>query len=241
MVLRQDSGGPGRHRGGLGLQREIRVLGEHAQLSVLSDKNLIPPYGVRGGWTGAPNRFTVLRDGEEIEPSPLPGKVTGFALRAGDVVIERTAGGGGYGDPVERDAQAVVRDVCFGYVSTMAAESAYGITLRDGNEDAEATKALRVRLRAQRVELRAILLDAEERAGSRLTLRIAPSAAQQLGVNDGDLVEVARDNGPSLLGWARIAADVPEGICALANSAATLLKLAHDDRVAVRRVHNQRR
>jgi N-methylhydantoinase B len=241
MLLRQDSGGPGRHRGGLGLQREIRVLGEHAQLSVLSDKNLIPPYGVRGGWTGAPNRFTVLRDGEEIEPSPLPGKVTGFALRTGDVVIERTAGGGGYGYPVERDAQAVVRDVCFGYVSAASAQAAYGITLRDGNEDAEATKALRVRLRAQRVELRAILLDAEERAGSRLTLQIAPPVAQRLDVSDGDLVEVARDNGPSLLGWARIAADVPEDACALAASAAPLLRLAHDDRIAVRRVDDQRR
>jgi N-methylhydantoinase B len=241
MVLRQDSGGPGRHRGGLGLQREIRVLGEHAQLSVLSDKNLIPPYGVRGGWTGAPNRFTVRRDDTEIEPSPLPGKVTGFALRAGDVVVERTAGGGGYGDPVERDAQAVVRDVCFGYVSAASAQAAYGITLRDGNEDPEATKTLRVRLRAQRVELRAILLDAEERAGSRLTLRIAPSVAQQLGVSDGHLVEVARDDGPSLLGWAHIAADVPEGTCVLAASVASLLGLGQDDRIALRRVDDRRR
>ena len=95
---------------------------------MLSDKNVIPPYGVRGGWTGAPNRFTVLRDGEEIEPSALPGKVTGFALRAGDVVIERTAGGGGYGDPLERDPQAVVRDVRFGYVS--AASAASGVRRR---------------------------------------------------------------------------------------------------------------
>ena len=241
MVLREDGGGPGRHRGGLGLQREIRVLCERAQLSVLSDKNVIPPYGVRGGGTGAPNRFTVLRDSEELEPSPLPGKVTGFALRAGDVVIERTAGGGGYGDPLERDAQAVMRDVRFGFVSAMAAESEYGVALHDGTEDPEATRALRARLCAQRVALRAILLDGEERAGSRLTLRIAPRTAQQLGVSDGELVEVAQGDGPSLLGWACIAANVPDDTCALAASTASLLGLAHDDRVALRRVHHQRR
>jgi len=72
-------------------------------------------------------------------------------------------------------------------------------------------------------------------------LRIAPPAAQRLGVRDGDLVEVARDNGPSLLGWASIAVDVPADTCALTASAASLLDLAHDDRIALRRVHDQRR
>jgi N-methylhydantoinase B len=241
MVLRQDSGGPGRQRGGLGLQREIRVLAAQAQLSVLSDKNVIPPYGVRGGWTGAPNRFTVLRDGEEMEPSAMPGKVTGFALRAGDVVIERTAGGGGYGDPAQRDAQAVVRDVRFGFVSAAAAQSAYGVALRDGTEDAEATHALRARLHAQRVVLRAVLRVDDERTGSRLTLRIGSQSAHQLGVGDGDLVEVARDDGPSLLGWAKIADDVSADACALPATAATLLGLADDDRIGLRRVHDHRR
>src|SRR6185295_2032773 len=129
MTLREDSGGAGRHRGGLGLQREIRVLADSAQLSVLSDKNIIPPYGVRGGLPGAPNRFTVVRDGSEIEPSPMPGKVTGFRLRAGDIVVERTAGGG-YGDPRERDPQALARDVAFGYVSAEGARLAYGPAAR---------------------------------------------------------------------------------------------------------------
>ena len=64
MTLRQDSGGAGRRRGGLGLRREIRLLGPHARLSVLSDKNVIPPYGVRGGCSSAPNRFSVRREGD---------------------------------------------------------------------------------------------------------------------------------------------------------------------------------
>lgn len=241
MVLRRDSGGPGLWRGGLGLQREIRLLGPEARLSVLSDKNVIPPYGVRQGCTGAPNRFTVLRDGEEIEPSPLPGKVTGFALRAGDVVIERTAGGGGYGHPLGRDAQSVVQDVRYGYVSPESAQAVYGVALHEGTHDVQATAALRARLRAQRVTLRVIVREAEERAGSRLRLRMAAQTAHRIEVDDGELVEVMRDDGPSLLGWADIAADVPEDGCAIVASAASLLELAHGDRIVVRRVAVERR
>jgi len=237
MLLREDSGGAGRHRGGLGLQREIRVLGEHASLSVLSDKNVIPPYGVRGGRTGAPNRFTVLRNGDEIAPSTLPGKITGFRLRTDDVVIVRTAGGGGYGDPLVRAAQAVQRDVRFGFISATAAQTVYGVAMRGDRADAEATTALRASLLAQRVVLRAMLRNDEERAGSRLILRLAPHVAQRIGIGDGDLVEVARDDGPSLLGWADLDADVPDDMCAIVASTASLLGLAHDDPIAVRRVN----
>lgn len=106
--LRVDSGGDGRWRGGLGLLREVRILAPTAQLSVLSEKNLLPPYGVCGGRAGAPNRFYVRRDGQAIEPSPLPGKVSGFPLRAGDVVVMESSGGGGYGDPLARDPEPVL-------------------------------------------------------------------------------------------------------------------------------------
>src|SRR4029078_5139529 len=72
MQLRTDSGGCGWRRGGLGLQREIRVLAPEAQLSVLSDKNIIPPYGVRGGGTGARKPFPPRRDAPQSEAVPLP-------------------------------------------------------------------------------------------------------------------------------------------------------------------------
>lgn len=240
MLLRQDSGGPGRHRGGLGLQREIRVLGDHAALSVLSDKNVIPPYGVRHGWTGATNRFTVLRDGAEIEPSILPGKITGFPLRADDVVIERTAGGGGYGDPLERDPEAVARDVRFGYVAGESARTVYGVVLNERQVDLTATQALRARLDGQRVVLRAIIVDADDAAGARLTLGIPPDVARRLGVADGDLVEIPRADGPSLLAWARLTADAPARTCTLGASAAALLGLAPNDEIPLRRVPGRR-
>jgi len=241
MSLREDSGGPGRQRGGLGLQREFRVLADRASLSVLSDKNVIAPYGVRFGMSGAPNRFTVLRDGNEVEPSALPGKITGFALRRGDVVIERTAGGGGYGDPGERDPAFVATDVRYGYVSAASARNDYGVVIADGGADVEATQALRESARAQQATLRPIFVDESERAGSQLTLRIAAAVAQRLAINDGDLVEVPRRDAPSLLGWAFVATDVPDDACALAASAAPLLRVAEDERIVVRRVRVQRR
>jgi N-methylhydantoinase B len=233
MTLREDSGGPGLHRGGLGLTREIRVLAAHAQLSVLSDKNVIPPYGVRGGGPGAPNRFTVERDGREIEPSPFPGKVTGFALREGDVVIERTAGGGGYGDPAARNVDAVARDVRAGFVTAAEAEAAYGVAVRDGRVDAAATAALRDRLRSRSLTLRVKL---DDRDAARLTLRIAPRSAQRGGFRDGDLAEIVRDDGPALIGWIRVDDALGDGECAMSAAAGAAPR---EGRIELRRVRER--
>lgn len=217
MVLREDSGGAGRRRGGLGLQREVRLLAPRAQLSVLSDKNIIPPYGVRGGAIGARNRFTVIRDGREIEPSALPGKVTGFALREGDIVVERTAGGGGYGDPLEREPESIARDVRFGYISDEIAKDVYGVVLGDEAK----TTDLRAKLRAGRRRFK--LMKGEDSRGPRRMVEIAPAAAHQLGVAEGDLVEFPRPDGPSLLAWVRIARELDEGTCRVGASALEML------------------
>ncbi|MGH6885085.1 MAG: hydantoinase B/oxoprolinase family protein, partial [Geminicoccales bacterium] len=139
-ALRVGSGGDGRRRGGLGIEREILVLAPDAVLSVLSDKNIIPPYGVHGGMSGAPNRFTVRRDGREIEPSALPGKVTRFPLRAGDVVLIRTAGGGGWGDPLEREPERALADLRFGYLPDETARDVYGIVVSGQEVEAEPTR-----------------------------------------------------------------------------------------------------
>ena len=84
---------------------------------MISEKNVIPPYGVEGAANGAANSFTVIRDGEVVQPSDMPGKISGFALRPGDIVREETAGGGGYGDPLERDPDRVLADVAERYLS----------------------------------------------------------------------------------------------------------------------------
>jgi N-methylhydantoinase B len=228
MALREDSGGAGRRRGGLGLEREVRLLAPQAQLSVLSDKNVVPPYGVRGGGTGARNRFTVRRDGREIEPSALPGKVTGFALRAGDVVVERTAGGGGYGDPLEREPEAVERDLRFGYISAAAAQSVYGVVVGERG----ATEALRERLRSARHWFRP---EKHALEGSRRIVEIACAAAQRLGVAEGALVELPRSDAPSLLAWVRIVPGLDAQTCRLGASAFEILGLDAAAPVELRR------
>lgn len=181
-ALRADSGGAGKRRGGLGIERALRVLAPGATLSVLSDKNVIPPYGVNGGQSGAPNRFVVRRDGVEIMPSALPGKVSAFALQPDDVVVMQSAGGGGFGDALERDPSLVRRDLDYGYVSERAARASYGA-------DSEPP------------QLRLACIDTPP--GKRRAL-LAPATAARLALGEGTLVEIAT-RGPSLRAWVQIA------------------------------------
>src|SRR5207237_9261140 len=113
-ALREDSGGPGRGRGGLGLTRAVRILAPHTRLSVLAEKAVLPPFGVCGGGAGSTNRFWLRRDGRRVEASPLPGKVSGFPLEPGDLLLMESSGGGGFGDPLERDPARVAPDVARG-------------------------------------------------------------------------------------------------------------------------------
>lgn len=234
-VLREDSGGDGVYRGGLGLRREIEVLGPDAVLSVLSDKNVIPPYGVFGGCSGAPNRFSVIRRGTEIEPSALPRKVSGFRLLDGDVVVMRTAGGGGYGDPLERPPQKVLADVRFGYVSARRARAVYGVVLSTDGVDEAATAVLRRRLRARRPRVRAALLGGAEFEGTKRVAALAPATARRLRINHGLLLELPVPHGASLRAWARIVADLPDGVCALGPSGLAILGVHPGDVLEVRR------
>src|SRR5260370_5540502 len=83
--LREDSGGPGRWRGGLGLTREVRVLVASSHLSVLAEKAVLPPFGVCGGAALATNPVWGRRGDPPIQPPPPPGKVPGFPIEARDV------------------------------------------------------------------------------------------------------------------------------------------------------------
>ncbi len=91
--IRRGSGGEGKHRGGDGLRRDIRFL-VPVQVTVLSERRVLAPWGLAGGEAGAPGRNLLLRSGEEIE---LPGKFT-MRLEAGDIVSIQTPGGGGWGE-----------------------------------------------------------------------------------------------------------------------------------------------
>jgi N-methylhydantoinase B len=205
--IREDSGGDGEWRGGCGMRRDIRVLAEGASLSVLADHAIIPPFGVAGGHSGATNRFVVVRRGEVIQPSPIPGKVGGFKLEVGDIVRLESSGGGGWGDPLRRDPDHVARDVFLGVVSSERARTIYGVVLAgDGSFDAAATHRERERLRASRVAIPVAHAATDDLEGPRRCLQLSPAQAARIGVGDGDLVEVVSARGASALRcWARLA------------------------------------
>jgi len=235
LALREDSGGPGRWRGGLGLTREVRVLCAGARLSVLAEKAVLPPFGVCGGAAGEPNRFRVRRDGDVIEPSPLPGKVGSYPLRVGDVVLIETSGGGGFGDPLERDPDRVMADVAEGYVSAAAGEARYGVVAREGAADVTATCRRREMLRVQRVRTRLAAAGNLEREVGR-AIRLDPQTAAELGVTTGAVVEVVNPRGAPLRAWvADIAAPT-----AMSPVALRMLGVGDATDVEVRAVHSGR-
>ncbi len=237
-ALREGSCGDGEFRGGLGMTRDIRVLVDGASLSVLADKNVIPPFGVAGGGSGAGNRFTVIRAGETIEPSPVPGKVGGFRLLAGDVVRVQTSGGGGHGDALVRDAQRVARDVRLGYLSAAQAKARYGVCVdANGDVDADATAATREALRAARVEVTVDVANVPD-DGARRRIAVPAAVAARLGAANGALLELCTAaSGASLRAWAEVggAGDAVR----LAPEALAVLGAARGERVTVRAVSTE--
>ncbi len=121
-----DSGGAGRQRGGLGFVREYRVLGE-SRLSVRGDKHATRPRGREGGLDGRAGA-AVVNPGSPLERR-LPARAGDVQLQAGDVLRIERAGGGGYGEPLSRPPEMVLRDVREGYVSSEAARGEYGVAL----------------------------------------------------------------------------------------------------------------
>ena len=115
-ALHEGSGGAGRHRGGLGLDYEIELLRGTARASFVMDHGLTGPQGALGGGDGAVNRVEVVRGGQEFVPEHL-SKAQDIALSPGDSVRVRTPGGGGYGNPAERDPAQVTEDLRLGRYS----------------------------------------------------------------------------------------------------------------------------
>jgi len=235
--LRDDSGGPGRWRGGLGLTREVRVLVASSRLSVLAEKAVLPPFGVCGGAAGATNRFWVRRGDRPIQPSPLPGKVGGFPIETGDVVMMESSGGGGFGDPLERDPARVAADLAEGYVTPAAAEREYGVVWRAGRVDEVATRARRESLRAARPRVRLTPVSDLDTARGRL-VRIDAETARRLGVVPGAIVELVSPRGAPLRAW--VAALLPGngGRAEIAPDALAMLSGGDRDMVEVRAVHS---
>jgi len=126
FTLREDSGGAGKFRGGLGFRKKYRILAP-CQLGTNLDRTLCPPWGVQGGESAKPGRFIVVKaaTGEEFTAD----KENDYSLEPGDLVCVETGGGGGYGPPSERALDLIQRDLDASYVTRTAAERDYGVKI----------------------------------------------------------------------------------------------------------------
>ena len=147
-----DTGGAGTHRGGNGVEK-VYLLLEPGAISISDDRHASAPWGVLGGKAGACSEKWLQR--EDGEREALPAKADNIQVRAGDRVIFRTAGAGGWGDPLERDVERVRADVARRLVSPAKARDDYGVMLVGPRHevDQRATEALRENQRRGRKPL----------------------------------------------------------------------------------------
>lgn len=139
-----DTGGPGEFRGGLGSITEYEMLGSGIADFVCDKTKDDAVKGIFGG--GPASRGNAIRVYADTDKERVVGKRSGFPIEPGDLVVSMPTGGGGYGDPFQRDPRKVVDDVADGYVTRGAAESAYGVVLNDdGTLDEKATSEARSR------------------------------------------------------------------------------------------------
>jgi N-methylhydantoinase B len=234
-----DSGGAGRTRGGLAMQRGLRVLAPEARYSLLADGAVVPAFGVLGGMSGFPVGAWIDRDGE-IEDFDSPGKISGHHVEERAMVMIRSAGGGGYGDPLERDPERVAVDVEEGYVSEQAARQLYGVVLRpDGSADAAASDRARQRLRGLRFHIATVAAVDSFEAGAvsrRRVIKLNPRDAAAIGVTEDELIEMDASVAASLRGWVRIDSNVPKGCLPIDERACAIMKIKVGDKVELRRI-----
>ena len=121
-----DSGGPGRFRGGLALERHLRFKSNNATLQIRSDRRDFPPYGLEGGKSGAPSNVEIMRSNGVEEACRAKFLTT---VNHGDLLRVRLAGGGGHGNPFLRDMAAVLEDVIEEKMSIDHAKAAYGVVI----------------------------------------------------------------------------------------------------------------
>jgi N-methylhydantoinase B len=145
-TIRSDSGGPGLYRGGCGIIRDVRVLSDKAELGTRMENIKFPPYGVAGGKAGRPGK--IILNPETPEEREIPPVGDGVQLKRGDLLRLMTCGGGGWGDPFNRDALSVQQDVARGFISVHGALEDYGVALEPGS--LEIDKAATEECRRQR-------------------------------------------------------------------------------------------
>ena len=144
-ALREDSGGAGRYRGGLGVIQQRRMLAS-SRINAQIERTQDAPWGLFGGKSGAANKLEIMRQDGAHERYPT-GKILDEELYEGDAYVLYSGGGGGYGDPFERPAEQVAEDVRQGYVSIAAAARDYGVVVAPGTFEVDVARTNQLRQR----------------------------------------------------------------------------------------------
>ncbi|WP_430397543.1 hydantoinase B/oxoprolinase family protein [Ferrovibrio sp.] len=131
--LRADSGGAGKHRGGLGAVYEVELLEEQADLFLFGERGKYAPAGVLGGHAAQRNRFVYPKDGVATEPA-MVSKLHDAKLKKGERIRLETPGGGGYGPPAERKPERIAEDLRLGYVTEAGLVRDYGRKTKEAAE-----------------------------------------------------------------------------------------------------------
>ena len=219
--LTPDSAGAGRWRGGFGYVVEYEAIGHDTLLSVFTERVKIPPFGLNEGLAASPGRYELRRDGEIRY---IDTKLSRLDLPQGASISVYTPGGGGYGHPYEREPERVLEDVKDGLISRQQALAAYGVVIKDTDQlDLKATAEHRNTVRLyEEVQVEKII-DSEEYGPDR-TIGVSPELAKQLGLTEGQLVEVTNGSIP-LRGWVQVNSDLATQDVAIPALFATVLGL----------------
>ena len=221
------------------MTRALRVLAAGTRYSLLSDGAVVPAFGVLGGLAGVPVGAWIERQGA-ASCFDTPGKVAGHLIEAGSTLMVRSAGGGGYGDPLQRDPERVALDVREGYVSAEAARLIYGVVIgADGRIELAATQEARERLRALRFRLTAVLDGDVFETGSvsrRRVCRLNPSDARAAGIGEDAVVELDVARAAPLRAWARLDWSVAQGTLPIDARGLSILKAAAGELVHLRAI-----
>ena len=236
--LETDSGGAGASRGGLAMCRRIRLAAPDARYSLLADGAVVPAFGVLGGRSGMPVASWIEHADGSIEDFDTPGKIGGHRMIAGDRVVLRSAGGGGYGDPLEREPERVADDLRLGYISADVASKIYGVVVaKAGTLDAAETARLRRKIKVERFTPQAVAeADGYQKGATskRRICRISPADASSAGLGEGDIVEVDAYRAAPFRAWVVVDRTVQPGTVPIDAFGLSMLRGVIGERVEVR-------
>ncbi|ARM76944.1 hydantoinase B/oxoprolinase family protein [Acidianus manzaensis] len=140
----EDGSGHGKYRGGFGIIKNYIIRSKEAYFTVSIGRSKFPPWGVNGGYNGPSNYAIIYEKGEEPK---IIRKAASIKLKAGDKVSLHSAGGGGWGDPLDRDPELVLNDVKNEYINYNIAQKIYGVVIENGKINYQKTLELRSKLK----------------------------------------------------------------------------------------------